>query len=80
MFDLEASRQDDQLAHWRGLFHIDAVVDSDPRLQVRDVDESSAQILADPLEFESALPRCACRPGLDAQKDDDDCDRENERD
>src|SRR5206468_4341489 len=42
VFDFDAPRQDDQLAYGRGLFHIHAVVDGDARLQMGDVDKSSA--------------------------------------
>jgi hypothetical protein len=45
VFDFDATRQDDQLAYRRRLFHVNAVIDRDPWLQMRDVDERSAQIL-----------------------------------
>ncbi len=80
MFDFDTSGQDDQLAYWRGLLEIDAVVDRDPRLQMRDIDERSAQIFAKPLEFARALPSGARRPALQAQKNNNDHDRNDECD
>jgi hypothetical protein len=72
VFDFYATGQDDQLAYRRRLFHVHAVIDRDPWLQMRDVDERSAQIFAKPLQFGRALPRCARRPTLQAQEDDQD--------
>src|SRR5947207_11226450 len=61
VFHFDASRQHDQFAHRRGLLHIDAVVDRDARLQVRDIDESRAQSLPN---FSSSAVLCrAVRAG-----------------
>ena len=71
VFDFDATGQDDQLGYRRRLFHVHAVIDRDPWLQMRDVDERSAQIFAKPFEFSRALPRCAIRPTLQTQEDDE---------
>src|SRR5207247_6761564 len=68
VFNFDASRQDDHLTRWNGLFHVHAVIDSDARLQMRDVDERSAQIFAELFELSGALSCCPCGPGLDAQE------------
>jgi len=47
---------------------------------VGDVDEGSAKIFPQPLEFGGALPRSARRPGFQAQKDDDNDYRNSEPD
>ena len=49
VFDFDAARQDDEFADWRRLFHVNAIIDRDAWLQMRDVDESSAQIFTKPL-------------------------------
>jgi Leu/Phe-tRNA-protein transferase len=71
MFDFDATGQHDQLAYRRRLFQVNAVIDRDPWLQMRDVDERSAQIFAEPLQVSRALPRCARRPTLQTQEDDE---------
>jgi hypothetical protein len=71
VFDFDAAGQDDQLAYRRRLFHVNAVIDRDPWLQMRDVDERSAQIFAEALQLSRALPRCARRPTLQTQEDDE---------
>jgi hypothetical protein len=72
VFDFDATGQDDQLAYRRRLFHVNAVIDRDPWLQMRDVDERSAQIFAKLLQLSRALPRCARWPTLQTQEDDQD--------
>jgi hypothetical protein len=71
VFDFDATGQDDQLAYRRRLFHVHAVIDRDPWLQVRDVNERGAQIFAEPFQLGRALPRCPRRPTLQTQEDDE---------
>src|SRR5437660_3999803 len=63
----------------RGLFHVNAAVYRDAGLQVRDVDKSGTQILAQLLELGGALMCRARRPALQAQENDDDDGCDNER-
>src|SRR6266487_2548433 len=68
MFHFHPSRENHQLAHRCCLFHVDAVVDRDARLQVRDIDESRTQIFAEAFELGGALCGGTCWPGFNAQE------------
>jgi hypothetical protein len=71
VFDFDATGKDDQLAYRRRLFHVHTVIDRDPWLQMRYVNERSAQIFAEILQLSCALPRCASGPTLQTQEDDE---------
>ena len=68
VFYFDPARQDHQLAHWPGLFHVNPVVDGDARLQLRDIDKSSTQILTQSLELGSTLLGGARGPGFQPEK------------
>lgn len=65
MFHFDAARKNGQFARRGGLLEINAIVDRDARLQMRDVDENSPQIFAEPLQFSGALVRAPGRPSLE---------------
>jgi len=69
VFDFYATREHDQFAYRRRLLHVNSVINRDPWLQMRNIDERGAQILAQPLQLSRALPRCARRPTLQTQED-----------
>ncbi len=69
VFHFDSSRDNCQFSYWSGLLHVNPVIDADTRLQVRNVDESGAQILAQALKPSGALLRSARRPGFQAEKD-----------
>ena len=75
----DAPREHNQLANRRGLFQVHAVVDRDARLQMGDIDKSSAQISSEPFKFRAALPCRPRRPRFQAHKHDDNDDRDNQR-
>src|SRR6266487_6903406 len=80
MFHFHPSRENHQLAHRCCLFHVDAVVDRDARLQVRDIDESRTQIFAEAFELGGALCGGTCWPGFNAQEHKHDDRSHDERD
>src|SRR6266480_3523116 len=80
MFHFDPPRKNHQLANWCCLFHVDAVVDCDTRLQVRDVEESRTHIVAKAFQLAGALPRRAGGPGFQTQKNEHHDRRDHERD
>jgi hypothetical protein len=80
VFHFHPSRENHQLGHRCCLFHVDAVVDRDARLQVRDIDESRTQIFAEAFELGGALCGGTCWPGFNAQEHKHDDRSHDERD
>jgi len=80
VFHVDFPRHYCQLAHWRALLYVNPVVDGDARLQVRNVDESCAQIFAQTLKLSAALLLGSHRPGFYAQEDEHSSCDDDERD
>ena len=80
MFHFDLAGEDGEFARGYCLLQVDAIVDRDARLEMRDVDKGRAQILSQPLEFGRALMRASGRPTFQTPKNKDDDGRDNERD
>jgi hypothetical protein len=80
VLDFDLARQDCQLARGRRFLDIDAAVNGDARLQVRDIDKHIAQIAPHAFELSRSLFGGPTGPAFQAQKNDRDDDRDDERD
>ena len=80
VFNFDLPRQDDELGRRSGLFEINSVVNGHARLQVRDVDEGVAQILAESLQVRRALMSSSPRPSFESPEREASEDGRNEDD
>ena len=82
VFDFHLPREDRELGHGRRFLEINAAVDRDAWLQVRDFHESVPDIAPDAFQLRGALSGRAGGPALQPKKDDRDhrrADQENQR-
>jgi hypothetical protein len=68
VFDFHPAGENDEFARGRGLFQVNAIVDRDARLQMRDVDESRAHVPAQFLQPSGALGGRSRGPALYTQE------------
>ena len=80
VFDFHPAGENDEFARGRGLFQINAIVDRDTRLQMRDVDESRAHVPAQFLQPSGALGGRSRGPALYTQENNQSDCREDEHD
>src|SRR5258707_1206487 len=78
MFHFDLAGEDSQFARGCCLLEVDAIVDRDARLEMRDVDKGRAQILSQSLELGRALMRGWAGPTFQAQENKDDDRRDDE--
>jgi hypothetical protein len=70
VFDFDLSRENRELSRGRHFLQVDAVVNGDARLQVRDFRKRIAEVAANPFKFRRALFCGARGPALQAKKND----------
>ncbi|MBA3272343.1 MAG: hypothetical protein H0T11_00525, partial [Chthoniobacterales bacterium] len=79
MIDLDPHRDEHQLSHLRGLLQVDAIVDGNAGLELRDLDKRVAHFTRETLEFGRALLAGPHRPGFKPQKDEGDEERYDDK-
>src|ERR1051325_11978698 len=79
VLDFHAPRNDRELADRRRLFEVNALVNGDARLKMRDVDECVLYIGCNSLRLANTLVRGAHRPCLGAVNEETDQDRDDQR-